>query len=161
MDYYDSISEGYEELHKEEQLKKIKLISAFLNPRKNEKLLDVGCGTGLTTMPWSCQRYGIDPAKKLLEKAHNKKEIEYKLAKAEEIPYPDNYFDYVISITAIQNFEDVEKGLKEIKRVGKDRFVLSFLKKSSKANEIRQMINEMFDIKREIIEDKDFILSTF
>ena len=29
--------------------------------------LDVGCGTGLTTIPWKCKKYGIDPAKKLLE----------------------------------------------------------------------------------------------
>ena len=33
MDYYDTISEGYEELHKEEQLKKIKLIKKFLKPK--------------------------------------------------------------------------------------------------------------------------------
>ncbi len=157
MTYYDEISEGYEELHKEEQLKKVKLIEKYLKPNPKDKLLDVGCGTGLTTEPWQCKRYGIDPAPKLLARARQQNEIEYKLAPAEKIPYPDNFFDIVISITAIQNFQDIEKGLSEIKRVGKNRFVLSFLKKSSKADMIRKMIEEMFDVKEVIEEEKDLI----
>ncbi len=157
MGYYDKISEGYEELHKEEQLKKVKLIAEHLKVSKEDKLLDVGCGTGLTTEPWQCKRYGIDPAPKLLERARKKDKIEYKLAPAEKIPYPDDFFDVVISITAIQNFEDVEKGLKEIKRVGKDRFVLSFLKKSSKRDFIESLIKKLFNVKKILIEKKDNI----
>ncbi|MBR9691656.1 class I SAM-dependent methyltransferase [Candidatus Woesearchaeota archaeon] len=157
MTYYDEISSGYEELHKEEQLKKIKLISEHLKVSKEDKLLDVGCGTGLTTEPWDCKRYGIDPALKLLERARNKDKIEYKLAPAEKIPYEDNFFDIVISITAIQNFEDIEKGLKEIKRVGKDKFVLSFLKKSSKREFIDGKIKKIFNIMEIIEEEKDMI----
>ena len=111
MGYYDEISSGYEELHKEEQLKKVRLIAEHLKVKKNDKLLDVGCGTGLTTESWHCKRYGIDPAPKLLERAREKEEIEYKLAAAEQIPYPEDFFDIVISITAIQNLKDIEKGL--------------------------------------------------
>ena len=123
MNYYDEISEGYEELHKEEQEKKIALIKEKLKINPEDKLLDVGCGTGLTTRPWKCKRYGIDPAKKLLEKAKAADpEGTYELAPAENIPFNDNEFDIVISITAIQNFEDIEKGLNEIKRVGKGKF---------------------------------------
>jgi ubiquinone/menaquinone biosynthesis C-methylase UbiE len=157
MTYYDDIAQGYEELHMEEQLKKISLIKEFLKPNKNEKLLDVGCGTGVTTEPWSCKRYGIDPAKKLIERARQKDKIEYKIARAEKIPYPDNYFDYVVSITAIQNFQDIKKGLQEIKRVGKEKFVLTALKKSQKMNKIKKFINELFDVNQEIEEEKDFV----
>ncbi len=159
--YYDSISAGYEELHGEEQLKKIELVKKYLKPNPDDKLLDVGCGTGLTTEPWPCRRYGIDPAEKILERARQKDKIEYRLAPAEDIPYSDAFFDYVISITAIQNFRDVEKGLKEIKRVGKGKFVLSFLKKSMKNKFIREKIHEMFDVKLEIEEEKDIIYITF
>ncbi|MBW2966669.1 class I SAM-dependent methyltransferase [Candidatus Woesearchaeota archaeon] len=157
MTYYDEISEGYEELHREEQLKKINLIKKFLKPNPEDKLLDVGCGTGLTTEPWLCKRYGVDPAPKLLAKARQRDKIEYKLAPAENIPYPDNFFDIVISITAIQNFHDIEKGLSEIKRVGKDKFILSFLKKSSKADTIKKSIQNMFDVKEIIEQEKDLI----
>ena len=157
MTYYDSISQGYEELHAEEQLKKVEVIKKHLKLKKADKLLDVGCGTGLTTEPWPCKRYGVDPAPKLLERARQKDKIEYKLAPAEKIPYPDNFFDVVISITAIQNFKDIEKGLKEIKRVGKDKFVLSFLKKSEKAEKIKKLINKYFKVKKMVEEDKDII----
>jgi len=157
MTYYDDISEGYEELHKEEQLEKIGLVKRFLAPKKEERLLDVGCGTGLTTEPWPCRRYGIDPAKKLIEKARDKENIEYKIAPAEQIPYKDHSFDYVISITAIQNFEDIEKGLKEIKRVGKKRFILTALKKSQKIEKIRDLILNLFDVEAVIEEEKDLI----
>ena len=158
MNYYDEIAKGYEELHKEEQEKKIKLIKKYLKPKEAEKLLDVGCGTGLTTKPWNCRRYGIDPSKKLLEKAKAKdSEGIYQLAPAENIPYPDDFFDIVISITAIQNFDDIEKGLKEIKRVGKKKFILTFLKKSPKAGSIKSSIQKLFNIKQILEEDKDLI----
>ncbi|MFH2028073.1 MAG: class I SAM-dependent methyltransferase [Nanoarchaeota archaeon] len=157
MTYYDEISEGYEELHKEEQEKKIALIKKYFKPKKEDKLLDVGCGTGLTTEPWNCKRYGIDPAPKLLARARDKEHIGYKLAPAEAIPYEDNFFDVVISITAIQNFHDIEKGLKEIKRVGKERFILSFLKRSPKKDLIENLIRKIFDAEEFVEEEKDII----
>jgi ubiquinone/menaquinone biosynthesis C-methylase UbiE len=157
MTYYDEISEGYEELHKEEQEKKIALIKKFLKPKETDKLLDVGCGTGLTTEPWPCKRFGIDPAKKLIARARDKENIEYKVAPAENIPYKDNEFDYVISITAIQNFQDIEKGLNEIKRVGKNNFILTCLKRSPKINTIIQLINKHFKVKQVVEEEKDLI----
>jgi ubiquinone/menaquinone biosynthesis C-methylase UbiE len=157
MTYYDDISEGYEELHGEEQLKKIKLIKQHFHPNKTEKLLDVGCGTGLTTEPWDCKRHGIDPAKKLIARARQQDKIEYQIAPAEDIPYPVNYFDHVISITAIQNFNDIKLGLNEIMRVGKESFVLSALKKSRKMDKIKKLIYEIFKVNKEIEEDKDLI----
>ena len=158
MNYYDEIAQGYEELHKEEQEKKITIIKTKFQPNKEETLLDVGCGTGLTTRTWDCKRFGIDPSKKLLEKAiQQDKEGTYKLASAESIPFKDNNFDIVISITAIQNFTDIEKGLNEIKRVGKDKFILTFLKKSSKASQIESLIAKIFKVKEKIEEEKDII----
>ena len=156
MTYYDEISQGYEELHKEEQLKKIKLIKKHFDPKEG-RILDVGCGTGITTECWSCERYGIDPAFRLIERARQKDNITYKVAAAENIPYPDNYFDYVVSITAVQNFEDIEKGLREIQRVGKKSFVISALKKSKKIHKIRQAVHSIFKEAKEVEEHFDII----
>lgn len=159
--YYDEISEGYEELHREEQEKKIVFIktrlSDFFKIRSTHKLLDVGCGTGITTIPWECKRTGLDPAKKLLFRANNKNEVDYFLGKAENMPFNDNSFDIVTSITAIQNFEDLEKGLIEIKRVGKGFFVLSYLKASQKSKKIESLIYDLFNVKARFEEDKDVI----
>jgi len=156
MNYYDRIAEGYEELHKEEQLKKIKLIKKYLKVKSKDKLLDVGCGTGLTTVYWRCKRYGVDNAKKLLEKARQKDKVKYVYANAANLPFKNNFFDVVISVTAIQNFKWVEKSLKEMKRVGKKKFVFSFLKKSGKNKKIDMLIRKHFDIKKVIEGKKDY-----
>ena len=157
MTYYDDIAEGYEELHKEEQEKKVRLLKKYIVVKQKEKILDVGCGTGLTTLPWDGQRYGVDPSKKLIERAREKESVIYKVAPAEDIPYPDHFFDWVISITAIQNFEDIEKGLLEMKRVGKERFVVTTLKQSPKIKEIERMVKKHFQVKETIEEEKDRI----
>ncbi len=157
MNYYDKIATGYEELYEEEQLEKIRLIKKYLKIKKSDKLLDVGCGTGLTTQYWKCIRYGIDPSKKLLERARERDKITYKQAQAEKIPFKNNFFDVVISITAIQNFTNIEKGLEEIKRVGKNKFVLTFLKKSPKRSKIDKLIKKYFKIKKIMEEEKDLI----
>jgi len=154
MTYYDEIAEGYEELHKEEQMEKVALISKYLKPKPDELLLDVGCGTGLTTKPWKCKKIGLDPAIKLLKKAGPGIWVN---AEAEHIPFKDKTFDIVISITAIQNFHDIEKGLSEIKRVGKGRYTISFLKAVNMRVQIEHYINKIFEVKQVIEEKKDLI----
>jgi ubiquinone/menaquinone biosynthesis C-methylase UbiE len=156
MNYYDNIASGYEELHKEEQLAKISLIKKYFNPQKNKKLLDVGCGSGISTVVWNCDIAGIDPSKELIKIAKQKKG-NYYIGGAENLPFKDNEFDYVISLTAIQNFDDIDKGLKEIKRVGKDKFILTFLKASLKKDKIKQLIYDNFKVEQELEEDKDLV----
>lgn len=162
MNYYDHIAQGYDELHGEEQLKKLALIKNKLDEldfkiNKNTKLLDVGCGTGISTDFWDCDATGIDPSERLL-KQNKKGKSKLIHAKAEKIPFPDNSFDIVISVTAIQNFKDIKKGLDEIKRVGKDMFALSFLKKSEKSGKIKNLIEEKYNIIDIIEEEKDIII---
>lgn len=154
--YYDEIAQGYEELHGEEQLRKIEIISKYIEPKLDETLLDVGCGTGISTEPWICKKHGIDSSKKLIEIAKEKNsETDYKVAAAEEIPFEDDQFDYVISVTAVQNFCDIEKGLTEMKRVLKEKgiIVISTLKDSPNLKSIHKNINEAFNIEQ-TYEDK-------
>lgn len=155
MSYYDEISEGYNELHKEEQLKKVKIILSKLKLKKTDKLLDVGCGTGFYLDLFDCDVTGIDPSERLLEKYHGQHQVI--LGSAENLDFPDNSFDIVMSITAIHNFEDIERGLKEIERVGKDKFVFSILKRSLKLELIEKLINEIFSVNEIIGEEKDFL----
>jgi ubiquinone/menaquinone biosynthesis C-methylase UbiE len=165
--YYDSIAKGYDELHGEEQLKKLELIGReiqidsklkdFIKP--TFKLLDVGCGTGISTGFFKAKdKEGIDPSTKLINIARqNYPMCEFIVGNAEKLPYKNKQFDIVISLTAIQNFDDLEKGLDEIKRVGKNHFILTFLKKSPKREKIEEIITEKFAVAKVIEEEKDFI----
>jgi len=153
MNYYNKISEGYDELHKEEQLKKLSIIKNNLKIKKSDLLLDVGCGTGISSQ-FDCKVIGIDPSTGLLKRNKNKNKI---LAKAEYLPFKSNTFDFVISVTALHNFNNFEKSLKEIKRVGKSNFIFSILKRSSKLNRIKKEIKNNFKIKKTIKEEKDII----
>ncbi len=155
MEYYDYIADGYDELHEEEQLAKCRLISRYFD-KENKRILDVGCGTGIATAFFKCDT-GIDPSEKLLEKAEEKfPGTLFIECAAEDLPFEDNEFDAVISVTAIQNFENIEKGLSEIKRVGKE-FVLTFLKKSEKKDVIEALINSIFSVEKRVEEEKDII----
>ncbi len=155
MTYYDKIAKGYDELHREEQFRKVKIILDKLELKPNEKLLDVGCGTGFYLDLFNCDVTGVDSSEKLLEQYSGKHQVI--LGNAEQLDFPDNYFDVVMSITAIHNFDDIEAGLREMKRVGKDKFIFSALKRSNSFDKIKELINELFVIDELIEEEKDII----
>jgi len=166
MEYYNEIAEGYDELYKKEQLEKLELIKSLLKQlkirlRKDYELLDVGCGTGISTHFWgytNADRIGIDPAEKLIKIAQHDLESQYFIEKAENIPFDDNSFDLVTSITAIQNFQNIEKALKEINRVAKKIIILTFLKKSPKQQQIIKLIKNNFkNILLQTEQEKDLI----
>ncbi|MGM5482784.1 MAG: class I SAM-dependent methyltransferase [Nanobdellota archaeon] len=151
MQYYNQIARGYEELHREEQEKKIQLIKKNLPIKNNDKVLDLGSGPGFFNE--ECEIYRVDPSHELLKKANGKKVQAF----AEELPFKDNTFDKIISVTAMQNFSDLEKAATEMKRVCKGKIALSFLKKSQKSKRIENIILKHFSIKKAIEEEKDKI----
>lgn len=153
MTYYDSIASSYEELHKEEQVRKIAIIKEYVPFHQNWKILDVGCGPYFADFPGTV--IGIDPAQKLLEVAKKKISIVHGIA--ERLPFKDNTFMAVVSITAVQNFDDIERGLQEIKRVAKEYIILSILKGSPKIAMLEELIPQLFKIERIVEEDKDLI----
>lgn len=151
--YYDEIATGYEELHREEQLRKIAIVREHLPLKRRDHLLDVGCGTGFYLQEFPCDVMGVDPSKQLL--ARNP--FPHVQGRAEELPFPDHSFDVVISITAIQNFEDPGQGLREIRRVGTGRFALSYLKRGKDAPLFDRLIRDLFPVVRVIEDDHDLI----
>lgn len=159
MDYYTQISKGYNDLHKEEQQNKIDIILKNIKIKKTDSILDVGCGTGLFLEQLKNQGhdprllFGIDSSQGMLDQS-NLKLIK---AEAESLPFKDNEFNIIVSITAVHNFKDIRKGLEEIKRVTKGPAVLSILKKSKNFSKITKLIAELFKIEKIIEEDQDII----
>jgi ubiquinone/menaquinone biosynthesis C-methylase UbiE len=155
---YNTISKGYDELYGEEQIKKEKIILKNINIKKTDWLLDVGCGTGISTELFKCNKIGIDPSEKLIEQAI--KRIPAIIGKGEKLPFENNTFDIIICLTAIHNFDNPEKGISEMKRVCKNdgKIIITILKKSKKNEEIKKTIKKNLFIEKEIDEEKDIIL---
>ncbi len=144
---YKTIAKSYNELHKEEQLNKVKLIIKLLNI-KNEKVLDVGCGTAFYSNLFK-DYTGIDPSKEMLEQS----KANVIQGSGESLPFKDNSFDTVISISAIHNFKDPIKGISEMKRVAKNKIAISVFKR---AKNFKIIEKELKDFKK-FEEEKDFI----
>ncbi len=101
--------------------------------KKNAKILDVGCGAGRTTFGLYESGYknitGIDVSEKLLSWAssHNAEknyEINFYCCDAEEMPFDDSSFDFVLfsynGLTGVPTSERRFRILKEIRRVMAD-----------------------------------------
>ena len=121
--YYDLISPSYEELHKEEQLKKIAIIKDNFPFSGSDIVLDLGSGPGFLEL--DCTVIRLEPSIQLLRKAGGL----CVQGIAEKLPFKDKCFDKIVSITAVQNFDDIELAVREIKRVCRGGIVLSFMRK--------------------------------
>ncbi len=114
----------------------------FLKPLKPELMLDIATGTGdfaIAALEINPKKvYGLDISTGMLEMGRKKIEkknladkIELKEGDSENIPFEDNYFDAITVGFGVRNFENLEKGLKEIHRVlkpGKKVAILEFSK---------------------------------
>jgi len=108
------------------------------------KILDIGCGKGfllydfLKVIP-DAEIYGIDVSPYAI--ATSKEEIrdQLQVGSATSLPWPDNHFDLVISITTLHNLHayDLDPALREMERVGKSNKYLcveSYRNEQEKAN---------------------------
>jgi ubiquinone/menaquinone biosynthesis C-methylase UbiE len=100
---------------------------------KNKIVLDVGAGTGRLDIPISkiAQRVcAIEPQEEMLEYMKDKigkiglKNIEFKKASAEDIPYPNDSFNVVLCTWVMSHLKDSEKSFYEMKRVLKRNGIL-------------------------------------
>ena len=108
------------------------------------RILDIGCGKGfllydfLKVIP-DAEIYGIDISPYAI--ANSKEEIRDRLevGSATDLPWPDDHFDLVISITTLHNLHtyDLDMALRDMQRVGKSNKYLcveSYRNEQEKAN---------------------------
>jgi ubiquinone/menaquinone biosynthesis C-methylase UbiE len=96
-------------------------------PKSNGILLEAGVGTGknIQYYPNDVELYAIDFSDKMLEKARLKadesgKEINLLHMDIQNLDFPDNFFDIIVTSCVFCSVPDPIKGLKELKRVCKD-----------------------------------------
>ncbi|MEM4134265.1 MAG: class I SAM-dependent methyltransferase [Candidatus Micrarchaeia archaeon] len=104
----------------------------FSKEWKPGKLLDIGCGSGRNLLHFAEKGfdwYGIDFSKEMIKMAienFTRKNINVKrrlkVGDMTELPFPDESFDYIISIASFHHLpkEEQLKAIKEMKRVLKE-----------------------------------------
>ena len=107
------------------------------DPRPGERILDVGCGTGIVSRMVAARLgrraavTGVDLSPNMLEVAHAAAAregvaVEWRQGRAEELPFPDGSFDLVLCQFALMFFADRPAALAQMRRVvrGTGRVVL-------------------------------------
>ena len=95
---------------------------------KTIRMLEVGCATGKDCIQFLNGREDIEIVGVDIQDYGLKQDnFSLKLADAESIPYPDNYFDITVSIGVLEHIVPIEKlsrVIKEIERVSKSFVVI-------------------------------------
>ncbi len=112
-----------------------------MNPKPNKRLIDVACGTGdiaklfIEATNSNSKVECVDPNKKMIslgkDKLKNYKNISWKIATAENLPFEDSQFDYYAISFGLRNTRNLNKSLSEAYRVlkkGGRFFCLEFSK---------------------------------
>ena len=139
---YDSTSGSYDDRYEEIQEKKIRSVEEFLDEAR--RLLDVGCGTGSLLERVSDNKelsVGVDFSMGMLLRAKERLgKSNLILADADNLPFRDDTFDLVASLTLLQNLPEPQETLEEMVRVTEsDGLVLiTSLEKKHSLHEIEE-----------------------
>ncbi|ASJ03461.1 ubiquinone biosynthesis protein [Thermococcus profundus] len=116
-------------------------LNGFFNPLRKRavsfargRTLEIGVGTGKTLpyYPSGVELYAVDGSEKMLEMAKKRAKelginVNFRVAEAESLPFPDNYFDTVVSSFVFCTVPNPERAMAEIKRLLKPGGVAIFL----------------------------------
>ena len=97
------------------------LLDDNLTKKTGLKILDIGCGTGLTMnflAPYG-EVTGLDVSEDALEFCRQRGLNNVTLGSADELPFDDNTFDLVFALDVLEHVENDYKAVQEIERVCK------------------------------------------
>lgn len=101
--------------------------------KPGDRVLDAGCGEGVLSC-LAAQRgvnvVGVDISPPNIAAARRLAaewgvEVEFQEADAENLPFPDNSFDVVLSSHVLEHLPDLDAGLHELYRVSRDRALIA------------------------------------
>jgi ubiquinone/menaquinone biosynthesis C-methylase UbiE len=127
----------------------IKLIQDLMDQRPGQRILDIGCGTGMSLMPLldkGLSLTGVDPSAYMLDKAHDRlgSRVDLHQRPAEDLPFEDNAFDTAFFFTSLEFTDRPAKAIEEACRVAKDRVVIGVLNRYAPVNIFRRCKGYIF-----------------
>ncbi len=98
-----------------------------------QSLLDVGCGEGVLTHEWAQRLAGRrvvgidldDPALHAEWQRRAAPNLEYRVTRAERLPFADGEFDLATAIEVLEHVPDPERSLQEMVRVARRHLLVS------------------------------------
>jgi 2-polyprenyl-3-methyl-5-hydroxy-6-metoxy-1,4-benzoquinol methylase len=108
-------------------------LEELLGAAKPKSLLDVGCGEGVLVHKWArelsqARVVGIDLEEPSIQAGWEERKapnLEYKVMRAENLPFADGEFDLVTAIEVLEHVPDPEHTLSEMARCGQSHMLVS------------------------------------
>ncbi len=121
----------------------IKLLMDMLKLGKGQRILDIGCGTGISLEPLmgrGLNLTGIDPSIYMLDFASKRlgNKVDIHRGSAEDLPFDDNAFDSAFFFTSLEFTDRPAKAIEEACRVAKDTVIICVMNKYAPLNMIRK-----------------------
>ncbi|WP_297515254.1 methyltransferase domain-containing protein [Thermococcus sp.] len=123
MEYFDRIASRYDDWYRTKTGQYVDRIEKWLVfsmlRTKSGRALDLGCGTGNYTLELKMRGFdviGLDASEGMLRIARSKG-LNCVKGDAYSLPFPDESFDLVLSVTMFEFIHEPEKVLREIHRV--------------------------------------------
>lgn len=109
-----------------------RLMLDLLQPNHGETVVDIGCGTGSSILPFleiGVQATGLDPSPYMLDIALKNlgHRVDLYRGFAHDLPFDDNSFNYACLNTTLEFVDNPQKALEEACRVAKDRLFIGVL----------------------------------
>lgn len=121
---------------------------------KEKNVLDVGCGNGYVLSKYAAEGaevFGIDITEAGVELCRKRFEYlklkgDFRVADAQDIPFPDETFDCVCSMGVLHHVPDTQKALDEIYRVLKPggRLIVMFYHRQSAKYQFMYRVRSLF-----------------
>ena len=151
-DTFNSIATVYDKINDIISLGRHKDWKSFFisNADFDGKILDIATGAGdlisyIKKSYPNTDCYGIDPSKNMLSIARQKNiGINFIEAYSEELPFPENSFDFITISFGIRNTLSIDKSLKEIHRVLKKKQNLLVMEFSKNENFFLKILTNLY-----------------
>ena len=122
----------------------IKLMMTLLSPQSGQRILDIGCGTGISLEPLldrGLSLTGLDPSQYMLDLAAKRlgNKVDLHRGVAEDLPFDDNAFDSAFFFTSLEFTDRPAKAIEEACRVAKDSVILCVLNRHAPLNMVRRL----------------------